>query len=183
MFRLIVRELGEAKPKRKKGGAMIRPTGLCKGQIAAIMMIIMPVLIGVIGLGADLGVLYYNWGALQKAADTAALAGASQLTGDPTTTSDSAVISTGTNYAKYNGITWANDTILVSPAADDRSVSVYLSRQVTYYFLQLVGLKKGKVTAKATAGVEPTTGICGAAPFGLPCKQNCSGNGCYGQKA
>jgi Putative Flp pilus-assembly TadE/G-like len=162
---------------------MIRRSRFSKGQIAAIMMIIMPVLLGIIGLGADIGVLYYNWGALQKAADSAALAGASQLTGDTVTTNNSAVISTGTQYAKYNGITWTNDTILVSPAADDRSVSVYVSRQVPYYFLQLIGLKKGKVTAKATAGVLPTTGVCGAAPFGLPCKQNCAGNGCYGQKA
>ena len=160
---------------------MIRRSRFSKGQIAAIMMIIMPVLLGMIGLGADIGVLYYNWGALQKAADSAALAGASQLTGDTVTTNNSAVISTGTQYAKYNGITQGSDTILVSPAADDRSVSVYLSRQVPYYFLQLIGLKKGKVTAKATAGVLPTTGVCGAAPFGLPCKQNCAGNGCYGQ--
>ncbi|MGA8568213.1 MAG: hypothetical protein WB580_10510 [Candidatus Binataceae bacterium] len=108
---------------------------------------------------------------------------ASQLTGDTTTTSNSTVVSTGTQYAKYNGITQASDTILVSPASDDKSVSVYLSRQVPYYFLQLVGLKKGVVTARATAGVLPTTGVCGAAPFGLPCKQNCNGNGCYGQGA
>ena len=52
-----------------------------------------------------------------------------------------------------------------------------------YFFLQLVGVKSGKVTAKATAGVLPTSGICGAAPFGLPCRQGCSGNGCYGQGA
>ena len=126
--------------------------------------------------------LYYNWVTLQKAADAAALAGASQLTGDPTTTTNSAVVSTGTQYAQTNGVTHASDTILVSPASDDKSVSVYLSRQVPYYFLQLVGLKSGKVTAKATAGVLPVNGVCGAAPFGLPCKQNCSGNECYGHK-
>jgi Flp pilus assembly protein TadG len=59
-----------------------------KGQIAAILMIVMPVLLGVMGLGADISVLYYNWVALQKAADAAALAGASQLTGDTTTTNN-----------------------------------------------------------------------------------------------
>ena len=96
---------------------MIRRSRLSKGQIAVIMMIFMPVLIGVIGLGADIGVLYYNWVTLQKAADSAALAGASQLTGDPVTTSDSQVVSTGTQYAKVNGITQASDTILVSPPA------------------------------------------------------------------
>ena len=162
---------------------MIRRSRPSKGQIAVILMLFMPVLLGAIGLGSDIAVLYYNWVALQKAADSAALAGASQLTGDTTTTSNSTVVSTGTQYAKYNGITQTSDTILVSPASDDKSVSVYLSRQVPYYFLQLVGLKKGVVTARATAGVLPTTGVCGAAPFGLPCKQNCNGNGCYGQGA
>jgi hypothetical protein len=145
------------------------------------MTVALPVLLGAIGLGADMSVLYYNWVVLQKAADAAALAGASQLTGDPTTTTNSAVVSTGTQYAKTNGVARASDTILVAPAGDDKSVSVYVSRQVPYYFLQLVGLKSGKVAAKATAGVLPTTGVCGAAPFGLPCKQNCNGNGCYGQ--
>ncbi len=162
---------------------MIRKSRLSKGQIAAILMIVMPVLLGVMGLGADISVLYYNWVALQKAADAAALAGASQLTGDTTTTNNSAVVSTATQYAKTNGITHASDTILVSPASDDKSVSIYLSRQVPYYFFQLIGLKSGKVTAKATAGVQPTTGICSAAPFGLPCQQNCTGLGCYGTTA
>ena len=45
---------------------MIRRSRFSKGQIAAIMMIIMPVLLGMIGLGADIGVLYYNWGALTE---------------------------------------------------------------------------------------------------------------------
>src|SRR5207245_1894759 len=137
---------------------MIRRSRVSKGQIAVIMTICLPVLIGVIGLGADLGVLYFNWVQLQKAADAAALAGASQLTGDTTTTTNSSVVSTGTQYAQSNGITQAADTILVSPANDDKSVSVYLSRQVPYYFLQVLGLKKGKVTAKATAGILPTQG-------------------------
>lgn len=162
---------------------MTRRSRLSKGQIAVVMMLVMPVLLGAMGLGADMAVLYYNWVTLQKAADAAALAGASQLTGDPTTTTNSTVVSTGTQYAKVDGITHASDTILVSPASDDKSVSVYLSRQVPYYFLQLIGLKSGKVTAKATAGVLPTNGVCQAAPFGLPCRQNCNGLGCYGQNA
>ena len=100
---------------------------------------------------------------LQKAAaDAAALAGVSQLTGDTTTTSDSQVVSTGTTYAHDNGIGRPDDTILVSPAADDKSVSVYVSRQLPYFFPQLVGLKKGKVAARATAGILPTSEVCGA---------------------
>ncbi len=159
------------------------PRRYSKGQIAVIMMLWMPFLLGAIGLGADLAVVYYNWVVLQKAADAAALASASVLTGDTTTTDNSTVVSTGTQYAKYNGVTRSSDTIQVVPASDDKSVDVYVSRQVPYYFLQLVGLKSGKVAAKAKAGILPTSGVCGAAPFGLPCKENCSGKGCYGQNA
>src|SRR5215472_3177286 len=99
---------------------------LYKGQIAVIMMLWMPFLLGAIGLGADIAVVYYDWVLLQKAADAAALASASMLTGDTATTSNSTVISTGTQYAQYNGITRASDTILVVPANDDKSVDVYL---------------------------------------------------------
>ena len=160
---------------------MIRRSRLSRGQIAVVMMVALPALLGVIGLGADMSVLYYNWVVLQKAADAAALASASQLTGDPATTTNSQVVSVGTRYAKVDGVSRASDTIQVTPAGDDKSVSVSVSREVPYYFLQLVGLKSGKVAAKATAGIQPTTGVCGAAPFGLPCKQNCNGSGCYGQ--
>jgi hypothetical protein len=69
-------------------------------------------------------VLYYNWVILQKAADASALAGASKLTGDTATTSNSAVVSTGTTYAHTNGIGRATDTILVSPAPYYKSVSI-----------------------------------------------------------
>src|ERR1700730_928244 len=104
--------------------------GLSKGQIAVIMTLCLPVLIGIIGFGADFGVLYFNWVQLQKAADAAALAGASQLTGDTATTTNSSVVNTGTQYAHLNGVTQSADTILVSPANDDKSLSVYVSRQV-----------------------------------------------------
>src|ERR1035437_6483145 len=125
----------------KEDNAMIRRSRLSKGQIAVIMTLVLPVLIGVVGFGADAAVLYYNWVVLQKAADAAALAGASQLTGDPATTSNSQVVSTSTQYAHFNGITQASDTIQVTPAGDDKSVHVLLSRQVPYYFFRVLGLQ------------------------------------------
>ena len=54
-----------------------------KGQMLALFTIILPVLLGVIALGADFSVIYFNWSMVQKAADAAALAGASQLTAVP----------------------------------------------------------------------------------------------------
>ena len=48
----------------------------CKGQIAIVMTLAIATLLGVMALSTDVGVMYYNWMQLQKAADAAALAGA-----------------------------------------------------------------------------------------------------------
>ncbi len=50
-----------------------------KGQIAVVMMLLMLPLLSLIGLGADLGLLYFHWVLVQKAADAAVLAGAGYL--------------------------------------------------------------------------------------------------------
>src|SRR6266850_2787145 len=50
-----------------------------KGQIAVVMTLVIATLVGVMSLGADVGVMYYNWVQLQKGADAAAVAGASYL--------------------------------------------------------------------------------------------------------
>ncbi len=47
----------------------------------ALFTIVLPVLLGVMALGVDFALIYLNWSMVQKAADAAALAGASQLTG------------------------------------------------------------------------------------------------------
>ena len=48
------------------------------------MMVMIP-LLGLIGLGSDIGLLYFHWGILQKAADAAVLAGAGYLPNHPST--------------------------------------------------------------------------------------------------
>jgi Flp pilus assembly protein TadG len=168
-----------------------------KGQVAVIMTVVLPTLLAAVGLSTDIGVLYFNWMKLQKAADAAALAGAEQLTGDSSTTDNSSVTACAQLYACQNGInikpsgTCPNnaqtcsgsgaDTFTVTPASDEKSVTVTASRSVSYFFLRLIGLTQGGVAVHATAGVLPTSGACGAAPFGLPCKAGCNGKGCYGQ--
>jgi Flp pilus assembly protein TadG len=168
-----------------------------KGQIMVITALVLPVVLAGVGLGTDIGVLYFNWMRLQKAADTAALAGASQLTGDSSTTDDSAVTACAQLYACLNGIGVTpagtcphytetctgsgSDNFTVTPASDGKSVTVTAKRSVPYFFLHLIGLTQGGVDVHATAGILPTQGACGLAPFGMPCKQNCTGKGCYGK--
>ena len=69
-------------------------------------------------LGADVAVMYFNWVQLQKAADAAAIAGASQLTGqpDPTGTIPGNGKAYAAGYACLNAINDPN-------AASDAGVS------------------------------------------------------------
>ena len=52
-----------------------------KGQMAVVITLALATLLGVMALGADVSVMYYNYIQLQKGADAAALAGANYLNG------------------------------------------------------------------------------------------------------
>src|SRR5713226_5815082 len=58
-------------------------SGYMKGQIAVVMTFAIATLLGAMALGTDVAMMYFNWVQLQKAADAAVIAGASQLTGQP----------------------------------------------------------------------------------------------------
>jgi Flp pilus assembly protein TadG len=77
-----------------------------RGQILALFILVLPVLLGVMALGADFSIIYLNWTLVQKAADAAALAGASQLTGEPGSASSvqPAVVNYVNGYSCLNGI-------------------------------------------------------------------------------
>src|SRR5438477_1746964 len=80
---------------------MIKATG-SRGQISVALILVMTVILGAIGLGADMALLYFNWVILQKGVDAAALAGAGYLEGDSQAV-DQAVAAAKT-YAEKNGI-------------------------------------------------------------------------------
>ena len=73
-----------------------------KGQISVALILMLTVILGAIGLGADAALLYFNWVILQKGVDAAALAGAGYLQGN----SESApnAISIAVTYAQNNNI-------------------------------------------------------------------------------
>jgi Putative Flp pilus-assembly TadE/G-like len=150
--------------------AKSRPARSKRGQVAIILSLILVPLIALIGLGADLGLLYFHWVILQKAADAAVLAGAGYLPSQPSTAQ-----STASSYATANGMKGTeitSDTV----AGDDMSITMTTSRTVPYYFLQLVGLSSGTVRPMAKAGIQSNTyGARGLIPIGLPCSStSCS---------
>ena len=165
-----------------------------KGQIVAVFTIILPVLLGVMALGADFSIIYFNWAMVQKAADAAALAGASQLTGvsGSAGTVQPAVVNYVNGYACMNGVSDPSKTYpalcatqathpggfadqIAFTSVTDTQVSVGIKRTVPYFFGKMIGLNTAGVAAKATAAVIATgTVTSGMFPVGLQCDAPCT---------
>jgi Flp pilus assembly protein TadG len=163
-----------------------------KGQMLALFTIVLPVLLGAMALGADFAIIYLNWSMVQKAADAAALAGASQLTAVPGSAAGltPAVDNYVYGYACLNGVsdpsnqyaTLCSETPKASGVADkivftnvtDTQVSVGIHRTVPYSFGKMIGLNTAAVAATATAAIE-ATGSAPNFPVGLQCTPNASG--------
>jgi Flp pilus assembly protein TadG len=153
-----------------------------RGQIAVIMTLVIATLLGAMALGVDVGVFYYQWGLLQKAADAGVLAGSGYLTGDPLTTSTTAVNNAVTTFAENNGVAASEivpGSIIISNQS--RDVQVTLRRTVPYFFARLLGLTTGVVSVTAKAGINNTLSPMNVAPLGLHCSAsdarvaNCNG--------
>ncbi len=155
----------------------------------ALFTIVLPVLLGVMALGADFAVIYLNWSMVQKAADAAALAGASQLTAVPGSAASvrDAAVNYVNGYACLNGIKNGTSTLCTAGASQngyadnivftnvtDTQVSVGIKRSVPYFFGKMIGLQEAAVAATATAAIE-ATGSAPNFPVGLQCSPNASG--------
>src|SRR6476620_9136977 len=119
-----------------------------QAQIAVVLALLLPVLVGSIAMSADVGVLYFNWQMLQAAADSGAVAGAAYLPSNP-----SQAITTANGYATKNGAVAAEITS-TTVSADDTSLNIQLKRNVPYSFALLLGLVTGSVSVQATAQIQ-----------------------------
>jgi hypothetical protein len=151
-----------------------------RGQTLALMVLGLPVLIGAMGLAADVGDLYFNYVKVQAAADASVLSGAKYLPDQP-----GAAISTATTYAtSFNGIaateiistTTAYDaTLCPAPGSPPPApfpgckLTMTVQRTVPYYFGRLVGVNSGTVSVAATAtvGVPAVSVNYGVIPIGV----------------
>ena len=132
-----------------------------RAQILILLALLLPVLLGAMALGTDISVFYFQWGNLQRAADAAALAGASRLPLDP-----DGAMATARDYVRRNGVA-TGEVSSVTVSADHRSLTVTLTRNVPYYFGSVLGLGQSPVSARASAGLVPAGGATGALPIGL----------------
>jgi Flp pilus assembly protein TadG len=126
------------------------------GQVAPLVAGIIAVLLAVIALGTDISVHYYNWVQMQKAADSAVLAGANYLPDDPARS-----ISTAQTFAESNGIA-AAEISSTTVAGNDLSITMVVNRTVPYYFAKVLGMTSANLQVQATAAPQPPTSTVGA---------------------
>ena len=126
-----------------------------------VLAVAMTAIVGAMSLAVDVGVMYFNWMELQKAADAAATAGAAYLPLAP-----AAAVAAADSYAEQNGAA-VGEIVSTSVAADDNSIAISLQRSVPTYFARLVGVFSGTVAARATAAVESSGSVSGMLPIGI----------------
>lgn len=119
------------------------------GAMSTFMAVLLPVLLGLLGLGVDSGMLYLAHNRLQAAVDAAALAGSLQLPYDPQS-STGLVKNAVTQYLSEN----YKDAVLdgVTPGTEERSVTVKAHAKVNTIFMGALGISSSTVRAEASAG-------------------------------
>jgi hypothetical protein len=127
------------------------------GQMLILVALMMVGLLGMTALIIDVGGKNLTRTQLQSAADAAALAGARNLPDNPT-----AARSAATAYAASNGLSGDNVTITI--AADNKSITVAISRTSPSLFAKILGPSNGTVGAHSMAQV----GIAASVPWIVP---------------
>lgn len=172
---------------------MRRHSRFSRAQMIVVLTLALPTLLAGVGLSADLGVLYFNWVELQKAADAGALAGAQYLASPapspqsmpspaancpPGGGQDANAQSAACTYSTYNGALASEVSSTINPSnvpasvpAGVNTIQVLLNRpKVQTYFLRLLGIDSLGVKAAAMA-MAPTcinNGGNGLFPIGMP---------------
>ena len=126
-----------------------------RGQSLALITVFMMSLLGMAALAIDAGSWYQTKRAVQAAADSAALAGASQLPAGWTTAQTAAQTEYSHNGNGSDTVTYQNTANLTT----GDTVKVTASRVSTSFFAKLFGFTSANITATASATVESYTTV------------------------
>ena len=137
--------------------ASISRIGKNSGAVAIVVALLLPVLIGMLGLVLDLGFAFHYRRTMQTAADAGAYAGAIAILHDE----DSLVNTKALYDAAKNGFDGSNGetrTINRPPASGDFAgnnmfVEMIISEQMNTYFMPVLGINDMTVRTRAVAGV------------------------------
>jgi Flp pilus assembly protein TadG len=143
-----------------------RPGRKRSGKILVLLALLLPVLLGMVGLSIDGGMLLGAHRQTRNAADAAALAAAKDLLGGKSVATAQA---TATSFVQtYNGLSSATVTTNIPPvtgpyAGNAHYAEVIVECQVTTYFIQVLGVNSSQtVKARAVAGFEAVSAGEGA---------------------
>jgi Flp pilus assembly protein TadG len=145
------------------------------GKILALFVLLLPVLLGLLGLVIDGGLLMSAYRQSQNAADAAATAAAlDKLRGS----SNAIATATATAYAQtFNNLAGATVTTHIPPASgpyagNSQYVEVIVTYPVATFFIQVLGVNPHQqVQARAVAGYEATSppwGVAALDPNAIP---------------
>jgi Flp pilus assembly protein TadG len=126
-----------------------------RGQSLVLITVFMMSLLGMAALAIDAGSWYQTKRAVQAAADSSALAGASQLPVSWTAAQTAAQTEYGRNGNGSDTVTYQNTANLT--AGD--TVTVTASRVSTSFFAKLFGFNNATITATASATIESYTTV------------------------
>lgn len=127
------------------------------GQTLAIFALMLPVLIGMAGVGADGANVYLNFRNAQGAADLASLAGARAIPMLPTLADYTAAENRAVEVAASNG--YSTGVTAIAPYVDGGvikpyHVEVFIDTSIQTYLLPLLGRPSWDVGVRAVAGSE-----------------------------
>jgi len=126
-----------------------------RGQIIVLVALSITVLLGFLGLATDIGVLWATKRKAQTAADAAAVAGVNATLG----TNSSGYSTAASDVASLNGFTNGSSGTTVAVSEPTPSgypsgtyVQVNITKQVSTYFLGVIGYRTIPITVSALAG-------------------------------
>jgi Flp pilus assembly protein TadG len=163
------------------------------GQVAVLFAMMLSVLLGTVGLGADLGYNFYQRRLLQNAADAAALYAVFDLSQSLSNNADCDAIKIAqqggvpdsdgnlTDCVNSNvTITFLNDSGAVVLAASATTVLAKVNESHSTFFVGLIGIASSATSAAAKAQVQVPAGLANAPPIGLYNNQSGTGKNCGG---
>jgi len=132
-----------------------------RGGVIALVAVALPVLLGFSALVTDVGALYLNRTQLSNAADAAVLAAAQELPKNPDDAREAAA-----SFASQNGK--ATDSVTTVISADNRTIAVTISRNVSLFFAPILGVQNTTASVTAAAQVNIAASVPWIVPFVLP---------------
>jgi hypothetical protein len=139
--------------------ALKRPYWSERGQVVMVAALLLPVLLGMVGMAVDIGTYASERRTLQNAADSIALAAAQELPDEV------AARDAGEEWADRNGINLADLTIVIDTAGATPFARATIGRTHEFAFVRVLGIDSKGVGARATASKVSFGGGAGIVPW------------------